>query len=57
MSMGQPLSDMKDVWLPRALDVTVGLSLASGPFELRYALDYHDYRRPDVSSKVQIKDP
>ena len=31
------------------------LTLAVGQFDLRYALDYHDYRRPDVTSKVGVK--
>jgi hypothetical protein len=30
--------------------------IATGQFDLRYALDYHDYRQPDVTTKVGIKD-
>lgn len=54
MTMGQPFPD---VWLPRSLEMELALSLAAGPFELRYGLDYHDYRRADVSSTIRIPDP
>ena len=30
--------------------------LAVGPVEMHYALDYHDYRQADVTSKVGIPD-
>ena len=52
MTMGQPFPD---VWLPNALDLALSGTLAVGQFDLRYRLDYHDYRRPDVTSKVGIK--
>ena len=51
MTMGQPFPD---VWLPRGLDVTAAFTLAIGTFDLRYTLAYHDYRLPDVASKVAI---
>jgi hypothetical protein len=53
MKVGQPFPD---VWLPDSLDVNVALMLAVGQFDLRYALDYHDYRQPDVTTKVGIKE-
>ena len=53
MTMGQPFPD---VWLPASLDVNVAMTLAVGQFDLRYGLEYHDYRRPDVTSKVGIKE-
>jgi hypothetical protein len=53
MTMGQPFPD---VWLPRALEMRVGVSVAVGAFDLRYALDYHDYRRADVSSTIRVPD-
>jgi hypothetical protein len=53
MTMGQPFPD---VWLPNALDLNLSGTLAVGQFDLRYRLDYHDYRRPDVTSKVGIKE-
>jgi hypothetical protein len=53
MTMGQPFPD---VWLPHALEMHVGVAFATGPFDLHYALDYHDYRRAEVSSTIRIPD-
>jgi hypothetical protein len=53
MKMTQPFPD---VWLPDSLEVNVALMIATGQYDLRYALDYHDYRQPDVSTKVGIKE-
>jgi len=53
MTMAQPFPD---VWLPDGLDVQLAMTVAIGEFDLRYSLDYHDYRRPDVTSKVGIKE-
>ena len=44
------------VWLPDSLDVDVALTVAIGQFDLHYGLDYHDYRQPDVTTKVGIKE-
>ena len=52
MNMGQPFPG---VWLPRDLELTLGATLASGPLDVRYALEYHDYRRPDVTTKVRVR--
>jgi hypothetical protein len=51
MAMGQPFPD---VWLPRALNAQVAMTLAVGKFEFLYDLDYRDYRRADVTTKVTI---
>jgi hypothetical protein len=53
MTMGQPFPD---VWLPAGLEVNLAMTLAVGQFDLRYSLDYHDYRQPDVKTKVGIKE-
>jgi len=52
MNMGQPFAG---IWLPRDLEVTAAMTLAAGQFDVRYALDYHDYRQPDVTTKVKIR--
>jgi hypothetical protein len=52
MTMGQPFPD---VYLPNGLEFTMAGTLAIGQFDLRYALDYHDYRQPNVGTKVIIK--
>jgi hypothetical protein len=54
MSMGQPFPD---VWLPRSLDMAFAMTIAVGQFDLRYTLDYHDYRRADVSTIIRVPDP
>ena len=51
MTMGQPFPD---VWLPSGLEFQGALTLAAGRFDLRYGLQYHDYRRADVTTKVTI---
>jgi hypothetical protein len=43
-----------EVWLPRGVDFEGALSLAAGRFDLRYGLEYHDYRRADVATKVTV---
>jgi hypothetical protein len=52
MNMGQPFPD---VWLPRDLDMGVKLTLAMGQFDVHYGVEYHDYKRADVATKVTIK--
>src|SRR5262249_30180263 len=53
MKMTQPFPE---VWLPDSLEINVALMIATGQYDLRYALDYHDYRQPDVTTKVGIKE-
>jgi hypothetical protein len=52
MKVGQPFPD---VWLPTTLDMDLAFTAAIGQFDMRYGLEYHDYRRPDVTSKIGIK--
>jgi len=42
-----------DVWLPSAIDVGVDLSLANGPYTLRYNLNYFNHRLPSVRSTIR----
>ena len=42
-----------DIWLPSAIDVGVDLSLATGPYTLRYNLNYFNHRLPAVRSTVR----
>ena len=51
MTMSQPFTD---VWLPRGLEVNVGLTLATGEVSFRSTVTYHDYREATVTSKVGI---
>jgi hypothetical protein len=43
-----------EVWLPRGIDMNVALKLALGDVNLHYTLDYHDYRRADVTTRIGI---
>ncbi|HEY2904840.1 MAG TPA: hypothetical protein VGJ29_03010 [Vicinamibacterales bacterium] len=52
MNMGQPFPD---VWLPRDLNLSLALTLAIGQFDVHYGLDYANYKRADVATKVTIK--
>jgi hypothetical protein len=55
MVMSQPFPE---VWLPRALEMTAAMTLAVGQFDMRYALDYDDYRQANVTTKVGgVKEP
>ena len=45
----------KDIWLPRDIEMLFGATIAVGSFDVRYRVDYHDYRVPSVTSKVGIK--
>lgn len=51
MTMGQPFPD---VWLPRNVELAASVSLAIGDLDLRYAIDYSDYRRPDVGVRFAV---
>jgi hypothetical protein len=52
MNVGQPFPE---IWLPTNLQIDLAMTAAFGQFDLRYGLDYHDYRVPSVTSKVGIK--
>jgi hypothetical protein len=53
MTMGEPFPD---VWLPRALDMAFAVSVATGQFDFRYAVEYYDYRRAEVTSTIRVPD-
>ncbi|HYM21758.1 MAG TPA: hypothetical protein VEU08_01055 [Vicinamibacterales bacterium] len=52
MTMGQPFPD---VWLPQSLSFAFEMSLAIGPIDARYDVEYHDYKQADVTTKVKIR--
>jgi hypothetical protein len=53
MTMGQPFPD---VWLPRGLDMDLRFLLAFGSVNMRYSLQYENYRQPDVRSRIGMPD-
>ena len=52
MTMSQPFPE---VWLPKAIDLRVALTVAIGQFDFRQAVRYTDYREANVTSKVIIR--
>jgi len=53
MTMSQPFAD---IWLPRDVNVSGSATFASGPIDIKYVLNYHDYRQADVKTKVRIRE-
>lgn len=53
MTLGEAFPD---VWLPRGLEMHVGLLMAVGQVQMRYTLQYDNYRQADVQSKIGIPD-
>jgi hypothetical protein len=51
IAMGQPFPD---VWLPKQMELRVGFMLATGKFDYHYAIEYHDYRKAEVSSTIRV---
>jgi hypothetical protein len=41
------------VWLPRRIDTSGAMVLATGRLDIRYALDYSSYREAKVSTKIR----
>jgi hypothetical protein len=50
MEMGQPFPG---VWLPRRIDGTGAVTLALGTFELRFDVEYTDYREAATGAKIR----
>jgi hypothetical protein len=50
MEMGQPFAG---VWLPRHIDGHGGVTLANGTFDVRYVVDYREYR--EATTKATIR--
>ena len=53
MTMGQPFPD---VWLPRGLEMNIRMLVAVGSVDLRYTLQYENYRQPDIRTKIIVPD-
>lgn len=50
MTMSQPFPG---VWLPRDVDFFFGAMLAIGTFDIRYHLDYRDYKQASTSGRIK----
>jgi hypothetical protein len=51
MTMTQPFPD---VWLPRDLQFVVDAQVAVGRFDIRWGVEYRDYRQVDVTSNFRV---
>jgi hypothetical protein len=51
MTMSQPFPD---VWLPRDLELLVDAQVAVSRFDIRWSVEYRNYRQPDVKSKFRV---
>jgi len=43
------------VWLPTSMELNLAMTVALGQLDVRYGLEYRDYRVPSVTSKIGIK--
>lgn len=50
MTMSQPF---KDVWLPRGIDMYFSALMALGTVDIRFTLDYYDYREATTSGRIK----
>jgi hypothetical protein len=50
MTMGQPFPD---VWLPRGIEADVSLTLALGPIDVKYSLEYDQYRQAEATVNIR----
>jgi hypothetical protein len=55
MTMSRPFKDVNDpdLWLPRDLDMFFGAMLAIGTFDVRFHLDYYDYKQASTSGRIK----
>lgn len=51
MEMHQPFPN---VWLPRAIRMHAGVTLATGPLQLTYSRTFSNYRRADVTTRITV---
>ena len=51
MTMSQAFPD---VWLPKDVDMYFAAMLAVGAFDVRYHLDYHDYKQATTSGRIKL---
>jgi hypothetical protein len=52
MTMGQPF---RGVWLPKAITIHAGVTLAQGSYETSYTRTFSGFREADVTSKIKVK--
>lgn len=53
MVMSQPFQAAPDVWLPKNINFYASMVLALGQFDMRYLIDYTDYKLAETSSRIK----
>jgi hypothetical protein len=60
MTMSQPFKgnekaapEARDLWMPKDVEFYFAAMLAIGAFDVRYRLDYHDYREAATSARIK----
>lgn len=51
MTMGQPFPD---VWLPKDVEMRFGAMFAAGALDVRYALEYYNYREATTEGRMKL---
>ncbi len=54
--MSKPFED-QDIWQPREILASGKVSVATGSYDFRYSLAYHDYQETEVGAKVRFRLP
>ncbi len=54
MTMSQAFPGKDDVWLPKDVDMFFGAVVAIGSFDVRYHLDFHDYKEATTAAHIKI---
>jgi hypothetical protein len=52
MTMSQAF---KNVWLPKNVDMVFGAMVAIGSFDIRYHLDFHDYKEATTAGRIKLR--
>ena len=50
MTMSQAF---KGVWLPRAVDIDLGVLIATGPIDVKYRIEYRDYQEAKGNARIK----
>ena len=50
MTMSQAF---KGVWLPRAVDIDLGVLIATGPIDVKYRIEYRDYQEAKGDARIK----
>ncbi len=53
MIMSTPIAAAPDVWLPKNINFYASMVLALGQFDMRYLIDYTDYKLAETSSRIK----